>query len=74
MQTISHTMPGTGAIGADQLHAAMLAVVETLAADAALPAIVAARAPVSLGAAYADLCDRLGMPAPAIVDAALSAR
>lgn len=60
------------AIGADQLRSAMLEVIATLAADVEAPAIVAARLPVSLSSAYADLCDRLGVAAPALVWDALA--
>jgi len=59
------------------LHAAMQGVVTGMAADVAvafdadnqLAAI--ARTPVSLAAAYADLCEHLGVPVPRFVRLAL---
>ena len=72
MQTPTINATTQPAIGADQLRAAMLEVIATLAADVEAPAIIAARLPVSLGSAYADLCDRLGIAAPALVWDALA--
>lgn len=70
MQTTINTT--TSVVGADQLRAAMLEVIAILAADVEVPAVEAARLPVSLGSAFADLCDRIGVAAPAIVWDALS--
>ena len=67
MQTPTINATTQPAIGADQLRAAMLEVIAILAADVEVPAVEAARLPVSLGSAFADLCDRLGIAAPAVV-------
>jgi len=54
------------------IHAAMLEAVERFAVGAELSDTnSAARQPVSIAAAYRDLCTALGMPAPRFVRVAL---
>ena len=77
--TITTIRPGIVRVDGAQtdLGAAMFNAVAAFAAETGMPAgndhdiEIAARAPVSLAAAYADLCAQLGVPLPAFVRRAL---
>ena len=64
--------PSAPSFAVDAIHAAMLEAVERFVVGAELSDTnSAARQPVSIAAAYRDLCTALGMPAPRFVRVAL---
>jgi len=63
----SRQHPSVPAVAIDALYMAMLDTVDRVAAEASVSTTIAVQLPVSLAAAYADLCTSLSIPTPAIV-------
>ena len=63
----SRQHPLDSAISIDALYMAMLDTVERVAAEVGVSTTTAVQLPVSLAAAYADLCASLCIPTPAII-------